>query len=383
MRFGKPWKRAWKIAIVLSALLAARTCPADDPPAPESKPEPPSGAQRFWAQAEYLHWWTKGNPLPPLVTTSPAGVLPGAQVLFGGNDVDAEGRHGSRISFGYWLQGEQRTALEASAGWIGSNGGTRFSASSNGASFLGRPFVNAITGAPDAFLVAFPGVLSGTVSVSTFTQMLSASAGLRKNWRKTERWRIDAVGGYRYFQYRETLKIQQSSVILGGPFPVGTTITGADDFKAKNDFHGVEAGVAGEWNRGRWSTAVTGKVALGAMRKVSRINGESSVAGGAPMVGNLLALSSNIGSRKETAFAVLPELRIAGRYALTRQFSVTLGYTALYLSDVLRTNGQIDQTVNPALIPPATPGGPARPQPQMNSSGLWSHGLNAGVEFRF
>ena len=46
----------------------------------------------IWFQAEYLLWWIQGNPLPPLVTTSPegtpqsnAGVLgaAGTGILFG------------------------------------------------------------------------------------------------------------------------------------------------------------------------------------------------------------------------------------------------------------------------------------------------------------
>ena len=34
-------------------------------------------------------------------------------------------------------------------------------------------------------------------------------------------------------------------------------------------------------------------------------------------------------------------------------------------------------------LPPGVGGGPAKPQPRMNASGLWSQGLNAGLEFRF
>jgi hypothetical protein len=390
VRFENQRKRGWNFAAILSALLAARVCAADDPPAPGKDPEPPSAAHRFWVDADYQQRWTKGNPLPPLVTSSPAGtprsaagVLPGAQVLFGGSDADNEGRHGARLGFGFWLHDDQRSALEASADWVGDNGGTGFSASSNGATFLARPFVDATSLAPSALLVAAPGLLSGSVSVNTFTQMLSVSGGVRRNWHRTQHWRIDAVGGYRYFQCRETLKVRQSSVVLGGPFPVGTTIAGADDFNAKNDFHGVETGIAAAWNQGKWSGEVTGKVGLGVVRETSDINGDTSVAGGAPMIGDLLALSSNIGRRTNTAFAALPELRLAGGYALSRQVRLTLGYTVRYLSDALRTSGQIDQTVNTGLLPPGVPGGPARPQPEMRSSGLWSHGLNAGITFHF
>jgi hypothetical protein len=377
---------------MLIATLVVPPCRAGDPTAPTKNAQDadPADAQRFWVQTDYLLRWTSGNALPPLVTASPAGTplnlagaLPGAQTLFGGRNVDDEGRHGARLAFGYWFQNDRRYAFEASVDWVGDNGGTRFAASSNGASFLARPFFDANLSAPAALLVSAPGLVSGEVSSSTSTQALSASAGLRKNWRRTGRWRIDLLGGYRYFQYRESLKVGQSSTVIGGLLPLGTTVSGADDFSAKSDFHGGEVGLAAEWHHNRWSVSVTPKVALGVVRTLSRINGDTSIAGGAPLVGDLLALSSNIGSRSDNSFAALPEARLVGRYAASQHLGFTLGYNIRYLSSALRTSGQIDLTVNPSLLPPAVGGGPARPQSQMNATGWWSHGLSAGLEFRF
>jgi hypothetical protein len=141
--------------------------------------------------------------------------------------------------------------------------------------------------------------------------------------------------------------------------------------------------LAARWRRGRWSADVTPRIALGAVRKTARVNGHSSVNGGTPAAGDLLALPSNIGERSETDFAVLPEARLAGGYAISRHIAITAGYAVRYLSSALRTSGQIDTTVNPFAIPPGTSSTPARPQPQVKSSSLWTHGLNAGLEFRF
>ena len=376
---------------MLIATLAVPLCRAGGPAGPKNAQDADSAdAKRFWVQTDYLLRWTSGNSLPPLVTASPAGtplslagVLPGAQTLFGGSNVDDEGRHGARLAFGYWFHDDRRYAFEATVDWVGDNGGTGFAATSDGASFLARPFFDANLNAPSAFLVSAPGLVSGAVSSSTFTQALSVSAGLRKNWRRTGHWRIDLLGGYRYFQYRESLKVEQSSTVIGGLLPIGTTISGADAFSAKNDFHGGEAGLAVEWHHNRWSASVTPKVALGVVRTLSRINGDTAIAGGAPLVGDLLALSSNIGSHSDSSFATLPEARLVGGYAVSQHLGFTLGYNVRYLSNALRTGGQIDLTVNPNLLPPAVGGGPARPQPQMTATGLWSHGLSAGFEFRF
>src|SRR5262249_13371755 len=61
---------------------------------------------RVWVRGEYLLWWTKSSPLPPLVTTSPigtpvgeAGVLGqfGTSILFGGESVSDNPRSGGRV----------------------------------------------------------------------------------------------------------------------------------------------------------------------------------------------------------------------------------------------------------------------------------------------
>lgn len=55
---------------------------------------------RFWIRADWLMWWTNGEHLPPLVTSSPqgtpqgqAGVLgqPGTTILFGNSTVYDDG----------------------------------------------------------------------------------------------------------------------------------------------------------------------------------------------------------------------------------------------------------------------------------------------------
>lgn len=388
---SRSWPRV--CALLFLAGMSVSGSRADDSPEPgkSTTMTASSGRQTFWLETDYLLRRTRGNPLPPLVTSSPAGtpqslagVLPGARVLFGGGNVDEGERNGARLAFGYWLHHQRRWAFEAGVDWLGDNGGTHFAASSDGSSFLARPFINANQNAPDALLVSAPGQFSGAVSSSTFTQALSASAGLRKRWQETEHWRIDLLAGYRYFQYRETLNVQQNSTVIGGgTLPAGTTISGVDAFNAKNDFNGGEVGLAAEWHRNRWSAVITPRVALGVANKHSRINGETIVDGGSPLVGDLLALSSNIGSRSDNSFAALPEARLVGRYAVSEHVGLTLGYTVRYLSDVLRTSGQIDLTINPNLLPPAIGGGPERPAPQMHTSGLWSQGLNAGLEFRF
>ena len=65
---------------------------------------------RLYGSADYLLWWTKGDHLPPLVTTADPGTAltpttgalgqPTTRVLFGGDDVNDSARSGVRLTLG-------------------------------------------------------------------------------------------------------------------------------------------------------------------------------------------------------------------------------------------------------------------------------------------
>ncbi len=122
---------------------------------------------------EYLGWWQDGMQLPPLVTTSvdpevpreEAGVLtsPSTRILVGGN-VLTDGFNGGRLRFGVWLDRCHTWAVGAEFFRLGRES-QGFSATSTGTPILARPFFNTQTGLDDAELVAYPGVLTGTVGV--------------------------------------------------------------------------------------------------------------------------------------------------------------------------------------------------------------------------
>jgi hypothetical protein len=61
---------------------------------------------------------------------------------------------------------------------------------------------------------------------------------------------------------------------------------------------------------------------------------------------------------------------------------VFAGYSLLYWTGLVRPGGAIDTTINRTQIggPLA---GPARPEPQSNSSDYWAQGLNLGATYRF
>ncbi|HEY7428839.1 MAG TPA: BBP7 family outer membrane beta-barrel protein, partial [Gemmataceae bacterium] len=108
------------------------------PPSPVAEPPPPplaptlfadaaldGFATRFWLSADYLLWWTKGENIPPLVTTgSPSDAVPGAlgqpgtQILFGG-DSNSQLHSGARFRGGYWFTRDQTFGIDGTFFFLG------------------------------------------------------------------------------------------------------------------------------------------------------------------------------------------------------------------------------------------------------------------------
>lgn len=354
-------------------------------------------APTWYGQADMLIWWFKGNRVPALVTTSPdgtprpqAGVLgqPGTEILHGGTGIDDNYRPGMRLTVGRWLDACQCTGLEAT--WFGVGDGANsgnFFADSTGSPILARPFYNINLGQEDAQLVAFPNIVIGNVEANTESDLNSVSLLLRRNLSDNCSRRFDLVGGYRYLRFRESLAVSEflTSVDPGGAVAVGTTFDILDVLGAENDFHGGEIGLDTLIRRGCWDFNILTKVAVGNMHQTAVIDGRTiiTVPTQTPLVvnGGLLALPTNIGSTSSDEFALIPELNLGVRYHFSEHLSLAMGYSLLWITDVARSGGQIDNVINTTQLP-ANGGnlvGPARPQAMGGHSDMWMQGLNLGV----
>ena len=80
---------------------------------------------------------------------------------------------------------------------------------------------------------------------------------------------------------------------------------------------------------------------------------------------------------------VVPEVGINLGYQFTNHIRGFIGYNFLYWSNVVRPGNQIDQAVNPNLIPPSIPGGPSRPTFDFHGSDFWAQGINFGLDIRW
>lgn len=395
-----------------AALATAEAPPA--PPAPTAVPlAPPSGGVPFepgcsgpagdrgWVDAEFLLWWMRGQSLPTLVTTSPAGTpvstagvigSSGTTVLFGGSSVDTGVRAGGRIDTGIWLDDGQLFGIEADFFML-STKATNFAATSTGTPILARPFINANTNLPAAVRVAFPGEFSGSVGVnSATTGLIGTGVFGRANLLCGGNYRIDVLGGYRYLRFADRLGVlEDQTASPGNPdlLVPGTHITVGDQFATKNNFNGFEFGLAGDFQRGPLSLSLLGKFAVGFNQQDVDIFGATTVTvpGTAPVAsaGGLLALTSNIGHfSRGSEVSVIPAFEAKLGYQVTSRARATIGYSILYWDNVVRAADQVDRSVNPNLLPNSgATGGTANPVFQFHKDNLWVQGLEFGLEFRF
>jgi hypothetical protein len=341
-----------------------------------------------------------------LVTTSVPGTAIGQAgvlgtgttgILFGGPKTDNDFLTGGRFTAGFWC--DQCRTFGFEAGFFGLAQHNRFLAASQGDVILARPFTDAVTGLPNAQLVAFPGVLSGSVAVNQASTLWGAEANAR--WMLDCGhtiygfcYRTDLLAGIRYVELDESLGVTESLVVPAGSAVARAagpaTIMVSDRFRTDNQFYGGQVGTDTEFRNGHWVIDLTGKVALGTVHETLNINGNTALS--IPGVftsaaGGLLVQPTNIGHRGRDRFAVVPQVGLKVGYQVNEHIRVYAGYDFMYISRVIRPGDQIDPAVNvsqlPTIFGPNTLQGVARPLATFKESDFWAQGANFGIEFRY
>jgi Putative beta barrel porin-7 (BBP7) len=375
---------------------ALGACPPDFAEVAGSSPSGSPG--RVWVEGELLLWFLRGDALPPLVTTSPSGTArtatgvlgqPGTTVLFGNQTVNDDLTPGFRLRSGMWLDDNQRWGLEGSLLYVGSES-TSFGASSDQNPILARPFFNTQTNAPDSQLLAFPGTLTGNVAVQADRgELYGADANARYNLCCGCNYRLDLLAGYRFLRLTDSLSFQENLTATDplSPVPTGTNITLGERFRTSNTFNGGQLGLAGEYRWRRLILGFRGLAAVGDLNRSVDIGGSTtvSVPGETPVTntGSLLALPTNSGHFSSDQVAFATEVGLTLGYQITDHLRTSVGYSFLYLSNVVRAADQIDLTVNTTQLPPGTLSGVSRPQFLLHSTDFWAQGVTFSVEYRY
>jgi hypothetical protein len=360
-----------------------------------------SPPERFWFRGEYLLWWTDGLQLPPLVTSSPNGTARNQAGVLGEQGtriinplvVNNDAHSGARFRAGWWTHGGT-LGIGADYYWLNSQV-ARFGASSTGDSILARPFFDALNGRQTSELVAFPNLIGGSVLVEAQTELESAGIHARINaccssWQTdccfTSGTRLDWLVGYRYMKLKDELVVRENLVSQDPLNPGEFRIE--DRFRTRNSFNGIELGAQHEWHRGRWMLETLGKMALGNNRQSVSISGATAITEGGVtqnFPAGILTQRTNIGRYDRDQFAMVPELGVTLGYRVSPRLRLTLGYTLVYFSNVVRAGDQVDLDVNPNLFPPeADPfSGPLRPAFVYRETDFWAQGFSFGGDLRW
>ena len=263
---------------------------------------------------------------------------------------------------------------------------TRFSAPDANRSILARPFFNQATDAQDARLIAFPGVVDGSLNIDLSTDFQSAEALYRWTAQRSKCGRMEYLLGYRFAELDDGITIAESTLSLAGA-TAGTSFDLLDQFDSKNTFHGGQFGIACQWQPNRcWSIDLIGKLALGATQRQADVTGRTLVSAAAANIENpagLLAQGTNIGSYNSDNFTTITEFGVTLNRHFNRSLTANFGYSFLYWNDVARAGDQIDLSVNPSQIPPGVLVGPATPAFAFRSTDFWAQGLRFGLELQF
>ncbi|MEM9586012.1 MAG: BBP7 family outer membrane beta-barrel protein [Planctomycetota bacterium] len=368
--------------------------------------------QDGWFSAEYLLWTQDGMSLPPLVTSSTgtvdrvdAGVLGRSStvVLFGGDEILDDTFDGARLRFGVWLDNCHRWGVGAE--WFGlSEESENFSQTSSGSPILARPFRNTTNQSlEDSELVAFPGVVSGTVAVNATSELDGWGVHFRRFRQADEgcsRWffcgcpehfcsRTETMFGYRGLELQERVAITENLVSTDTSNPGSFDIL--DQFDTRNQFNGIDLGWTNRRVRGFWNFDTSIRLALGNTNQTVTINGNTTITdpNSTPTVqshsGGLLAQTSNIGTYEQDEFTVVPELNFGIGYQLTDNLKATFGYTFIYWSNVVRPGEHISRFLNTELLPPPIDPitGAQLPEFEFDTTDYWAQGVSFGAEYRW
>ncbi len=376
---------------------------------------------RWYVSGDYIYWWLRDSGLPPLVTTgSPQSTAviesgnlnraidPNTQVLFGGAPLDNQGRNGGKFEIGRWFGQNKPWAIEFGGFFVGDRT-TTFHADNTQFPTLSRPFVVANIPREGVDNFAQPGLLAGSIDITSNSSFYGAHADWRRKVWCGCRLNVDGMIGFRYLNFDEDLNIVERSTVIANnvvapnlnnaPIPLGLSNIITDRFRVDNDFYGGMIGLNSTYQRGRFSLDMGAKVSLGNTHQTLEIAGNQDIiypnGQRFPFAGGLLARPSNIGSFSQDKFTVVPEVNFGVGYQLTQHFKFSVGYNFLYWSNVLRVGDQVDRTVNVNGIPyfpqtgaaghtdPVTglavPQGPARPSVVFKETDFWAQGISAGL----
>ncbi len=354
-----------------------------------------------WIFTEYLVWGMRAAKMPAIVTTSfnvdSLGRLdqPDTRVLFG-EDVSLPWKQGFRFHIGSWFEPTETLGIDGSYMVLFNR--SRFYESGGQADTLtARPFFNVLTGKADSGPIVTPPSATnpniiptgGGIIVDMPSRFQSVEVNAISNYRRGMDGRIDWFAGFRYFNLTEGLSIYEALYVDDPAAQLaGTTFAFQDSFDTRNYIYTAQVGARLVSRRGCFSYTITGRLGMGWSHQAARIDGGTMIWDRVtfPQIyqGGFLTQASSTGNYNQDKFIFTPEIGFKVSYELADHVNVSLGYSLIFLSSVLRPGDLIDTRLNPNFLAPAEGSlAPHLPQPVFKDSTFWTHGATFGFDFHY
>jgi hypothetical protein len=262
------------------------------------------------------------------------------------------------------------------------------SSDATGDPLLARPFFDLVFDEQQANRISEPGALEGTTHRSLSARILGAETIVR--WSEPQgmdglAWSI--FGGFNYLRFDEAYFT--SDVARTIPAGSGDNFAFEDHFSTSNRIYGGQLGAQLDCCFPDGVVTVFGKVTVGAVEQNLTINGKTTRTepDGTVTIDydqGLYAQPTNTGTYDRWRVSTVPEFGINLAYCVHPRVRISVGYTFMYLTNVIRPADQIDQriTVQPlfggALIPPFRP-----VIDSFDTTNIWVQYLNFGVGVNF
>src|SRR5262249_4209790 len=143
---------------------------------------------------------------------------------------------------------------------------------SDGNPLLAQPFLDAVTGLPDANIVAMAGVARGTVTIGAQTSLWAAEANLAARLNCSDRFRLAALSGFRFLRLEDEVTSHEQLLISPNvPGFGGNGVVLQDEFRTRNSFYGGQVGLETGVQFGQLTIDFRGTIAMGQMQQVADV----------------------------------------------------------------------------------------------------------------
>lgn len=392
----------------------------------------------LWIRGDYISWVMKEDHLStPLLTSGsfldpiPGAIgQPGTKVLLGEEGFSSRWRNGFQIGAGTRLFDMNNIGIEADYILLPKVAKQQSFKTSGepGSANIAVPIFDVtglwgLNGVPGETIFILPGPFlnepgfSGKfrLRVSSFFQgaELNATFGVLSCCE----FQVDGIFGFKWIQLEESLRFKgDTESVFTGPL---SFYNFKDHFKTLNNFFGGQLGLRARYCFQNWHLFGSLRVALGVNNQEVEIQGVTHTSDGNLFYatknsaelfipGGIFAQPTNHGSHNRQELSTIVETSLKGCYNICSQWELSVGYTFLWVNNMVRPGNQLDRKINPTTtalagasretlgVGPDTPvpfggdaqaapnpSGPKDPKVLIKKTNFWLQGLTLGLTYKF